>query len=60
MPDQVQVIVDRFYEVNEESTSPLIQRLNAVIICLSLLCILAGPSVSDCLVFMPSNIISYK
>ena len=60
LPESVQPFADRLSEIQDESVSPLIQRLNLIIICLSLICILAGRSVSDYLVFMPSHIVSFS
>lgn len=54
------MIVDRAGEINDENISPLIQRLNLIVLTLSLLCILGGRSVSDYLVFTPSYLVSME
>lgn len=60
LPEQVQVVVDRAGEINDENVSPLIQRLNLTVLTFSLLCILGGRSISDYLVFTPSYLVSME
>ena len=60
LPDQVQVIVDRIGEINQESVSPLVQRLNVLVLTLSVIAIIGGRNVSDYLVFAPNNIVNMQ